>query len=496
MLSSALRGTVPAALLSLALPVLADSHSRHFDNVLGTSMDLSIVGVRSAEADKAFAAAATEAARLEALLSDYRPDSEVSRLNRDRTLPTLSPELRELIGHCRRWEASTSGAFSCKLGKARAIWQQAVSEDAVPDRRALRAMARQLRSTELPEPADGAYKLPDVIELDINGLAKGYVIDKVLAAMRGAAPTASGIKVDIGGDGLYSGRSPDDEPWQVGLTDANTDRAAPNGVVAVQNLAVAASGHHARGMTIRRRQFSHILATRDAWPTQPQVASYVMAPTAITADVVATLAASLAPSDSLEWIGAQADIEALLVLPSGRQIASAGWRQSEVLNNAGPMPQLSVTYEIPKVKAGKYRRPYVALWITNADRQPIRHLLLLGDSQRWAQENRRWWRAAGRDDSSLLDGYARSTRRPGTYTVRWDGRDDRGQPVVGNQFRLHLEAAREHGGHTYQTIDIDFSTPASETLTASGEFGDISVRWHRDGGSNTKTAAVQNAPLR
>ncbi|MEM8984830.1 MAG: DUF2271 domain-containing protein, partial [Pseudomonadota bacterium] len=269
-----------------------------------------------------------------------------------------------------------------------------------------------------------------------------------------------------------------------------------NGVVAVQNAAVAASGHDARGMTIRRRQFSHILAARDAWPTQHQVASYVTAPTAVAADVVATLAASLAPADSLKWVGAQADIDALLVLPSGRQIASTGWRQNEVLADAGPLPLLSVTYEIPKVKAGKYRRPYVALWITNAERQPIRHLLLLGDSQRWAQENRRWWRAAGRDDRSLLDGYARSTRRPGTYTVRWDGRDDRGQPAVGDQFRLHFEAAREHGGHTYQTIDIDFSTPASETLTASGEFGDISVRWHRDDDSNVKSAAVQNASLR
>ncbi|MEM8984102.1 MAG: FAD:protein FMN transferase, partial [Pseudomonadota bacterium] len=347
MFSTALRGTVAAALVSLALPVLADSHTRHVDNVLGTSMDLSIVGVRTSKADKAFAAATAEAARLEALLSDYQPDSEVSRLNRERTLPSLSPELSELIGHCRRWETSTSGAFSCKLGKARAVWRQAVIDDAIPDRRTLRAMARQLRSIELPEPTGGAYTLPDTVELDVNGLAKGYVIDKVLAAMRGVAPAAIGIKVDIGGDGLYSGLGPDNEPWRVGLTNADTDSEAPNGVVAVQNAAVAASGHDARGMTIRRRQFSHILAARDAWPTQHQVASYVTAPTAVAADVVATLAASLAPADSLEWVGAQADIEALLVLPSGRQIASTGWRQNEVLADAGPLPLLSVTYEIP-----------------------------------------------------------------------------------------------------------------------------------------------------
>ncbi|MEM7805506.1 MAG: DUF2271 domain-containing protein [Pseudomonadota bacterium] len=484
---------VVLAATGLAGPVSAETMTRHFDGVLGTSMDVSIVGVSRSEADIAFAAALKETSRLEALLSDYQPESEVSRLNRERALQTMSPELRELIGHCRHWESATGGQFSCKLGQIRSAWRDAERQDAPPARRELRALARTLRTTELPVPEDSAYVLPEGVSLDLGGIAKGYIIDKAMAAVRSVVPEAIGIKLDIGGDGLYVGVSGEQAPWRVGLSAAPVDFDAPDGTVELRNQALAASGHSGRTFQIRRRNYSQILATRDGWPVAHGTSSFAIADTALAADVSATVAASVSGSDALEWAAGQNRVELLLVLQGGQQLVSDGWRAFERDSDSASMPVMIVEFQIPRVDSGKYRRPYVALWITDSERTPVRNLMILGESQRWAQENRRWWRAVGRENRELLDGYARATRRPGSYSVSWDGRDDRGKPVEGSQFRLHLEAAREHGGHTYQTFDIDLSAPADTRVTAEGELGDIAIRWQPVADTNRNDGTVRTA---
>ncbi|MEM6818598.1 MAG: DUF2271 domain-containing protein [Pseudomonadota bacterium] len=480
---------------SLSGHTLADTMTRHYDGVLGTSMDLSVAGVPPARADAAFDAALSEVSRLEALLSDYQPDSEVSKLNRERVTGELSPELAELISHCHHWESETDGRFSCKLGQIRAAWYEAVNADVPPDRRALRAQARALRATELPAPSTGQYELPDGMSLDLGGIAKGYIIDKVLAAMQLAAPDASGFKVDIGGDGRYLGLTENGALWRVGLSATPEDFEAADGAVELSDHALAASGHSGRTYLVRRREYSQILSSRDGWPVTHDTSAFAIADTALAADVAATVAASLSASDALQWAERQSTIELLVVLAGGEQLASAGWRDHELAGDQAQPPVMTVEFQIPRVEGGKYRRPYVALWITDAERKPIRNLLILGDSHRWAQENRRWWRAVGRDNRDLLDGYARSTRRPGSYTVRWDGRDDRGQLVSGNEFRLHLEAAREHGGHTYQTFDIDLSHPVDARLSGEGEFGDIAINWAQVADSKARKTAIRSAAI-
>ena len=364
------------------------------------------------------------------------------------------------------------------MGAVRNAWRAAEDSQTVPNRKDLRALARKLRLTELPPAAERPYRLPDHVQLDLGGIAKGYIIDRAIVAMSEAAPDASGIKVDIGGDGLYRGTLTGGERWRVGLSGLGGRDNAPTAVLNLEDRALAASGHQSRFYRIGRRQFSHILSARDGWPVHNAAASYVVAGSALAADVAATALASTPPADAADWLAGQRDMESLLVLSGGRQVASSGWRALEAPSEVPPtMPIMTLTYTIPKIQSGKYRRPYVALWISDENRNAIRNLLILGEQERWAQENPRWWRAVGREDRSLLDGYARSTRRPGTYTVEWDGRDDQGRPVDGQRFRLHLEAAREHGGHTYRTLDLDLAAPAPKALAADGELGDVAIEW-------------------
>ena len=456
----------------------AEVVSRHYDGVLGTSMDLAVYGVDESAADAAFTRAEEEVHRLEALFSAYQEASELSRLNRERSLPTLSPEMGELISACLEWERKSRRSFSCKLGAIRAAWRTAVETQEPPDRSQLRSMARNLRRMQLPEPESAPYSLPEGVELDLGGIAKGYIIDRAYNAILEALPEATGIKVDIGGDARYGGTANDAEPWRVGLAGPAAYDNAPSGVLQVSDKAIAASGHETRTYDIEGETYSHILSARDGWPVHNPAASYVAADTALVADVLATALASNSAPDAASLAEAQKNIESLLVLSTGRQVASPGWRSMEsIMADLPATPIMSVTYTIPKIKSGQYERPYVAVWLTDEQRRPVRNLVILGESERWAQENTRWWRALGRDNVLLQHGYARATRRPGTYTVLWDGRDDYGRPINGQRFRLHLEAAREHGDHSYTYIDIDLAEQKAAELAAEGELGDVAVNW-------------------
>ena len=472
----ALPRAVIAALLVGAVPVTAsDTVVEHIDGILGTSMDVTVIGASENQAERAIDHAVAEVERLEGLLSSYRADSEVARLNRLRELEHPSPELRALLDQCRRWTQQSQNRFSCKLGRVQAAWREAERIQAPPDRVQLRRLARDIAKTQLVADPDGSasLRLLGLVDLDLGGIAKGFIVDRAMDAARKASPNAA-IKVDIGGDARYWGRPPHSEGWQVGI-----GPEGHAGTLVLTNAAVAASGHTERGYRIGRRHYSHIVAARDGWPVANAPTAFVIAPQAGDADAIATALVNMPPQEAMSWVAGMAEVEALLILGNGAQLASSGWRARErPPGAASPAARLRVEYRIPAMKVGEYRRPYLAIWITDGRRQAVRNLLLLGESRRWARENSRWWHQVGKRDATILDGYALATRRPGSYSVTWDGYDDRGRPAATEQpLVLHVEAAREHGGHDYRRIAIDPRTPVPQQHPAQGELGTIDIRW-------------------
>lgn len=462
------------ALLTAAPAGAADTVVEHFDAVLGTSLDITVIGAPSRQASGAIDRAVAEVERLERMLSSYRADSEVSRLNRTRELERPSQELRTLIERCAHWSQASRNRFSCKLGRVRAAWRTALETQVLPDRAMVRRLARDIAKTRLAVEEDRsvAFRLPDLVDIDLGGIAKGFIIDHALDTLRQRLPEALAIKVDIGGDARYWGGPPDSDGWRIGVGPNGR-----NGQIVVRDVAVAASGHTQRGFDIGRRHYSHILAPRDGWPVDEAPAAFVTARKASTADAVATALVNMRPQEAMSWVASMPDVEALLVLTNGTQLASAGWRvQQRPVVGSSPAA-LRVDYTIPDLEAGEYRRPYLAIWITDAERQVVRNLLLLGESRRWAQENSRWWRQVGKRDRMMLDGFALATRRPGSYVVTWDGYDDYGRLTAEQPLVLHVEAAREYGGHDYQRIAIDTRQPARERRPARGEIGAIDVYW-------------------
>jgi hypothetical protein len=150
--------------------------------------------------------------------------------------------------------------------------------------------------------------------------------------------------------------------------------------------------------------------------------------------------------------------------------------------------ELAVAFEIATPRGERYHRPYVAVWVEDSAGNPVRTLSVWvntsGKGPRYIRELRRWV-AAERDTESaggpdLIATVSSATRLPGRYEVTWDGRDDRGNAVAQGNYRVLIEAAREHG--TYQLMQQQLSLgakPVAADLGGNDEIASARVEYRR-----------------
>ena len=141
--------------------------------------------------------------------------------------------------------------------------------------------------------------------------------------------------------------------------------------------------------------------------------------------------------------------------------------------------ELGVDLEINAPDGGRrYHRPYVAVWIEDANGKPVRTLGLWVQTTRrgpqWIPDLRQWYRdEQARKQSSggdLIATVSEPTRSPGKYSLSWDGKNDAGKVVPQGNYTVAIEAAREHGTYQIMRSDVTLgSRPFAKNLDGNIE---------------------------
>jgi thiamine biosynthesis lipoprotein len=230
-------------------------------------------------AERLLAACAAEVERLEAILSLYRADSALSELNRAGALALPPPELVALIDACRPFNAATAGAFDPTvqpLWRLYAAHFAAGGDPSGPPAAAV-AEARALVGLDAVHASRAriVFARPGM-GLTLNGIAQGWITDRVVDLLRAAGITSSLVDMgEIRALGDAGGH-----PWRVAVK--------PDGaVLALADRAVATSA--AEGFRFDPAgRFGHILDPRSGLPAAAAARATVTAPEATTADALAT----------------------------------------------------------------------------------------------------------------------------------------------------------------------------------------------------------------
>jgi len=249
---------------------------------LGAGASATIAGLTQEKAAPLFARMKAELERLENIFSLYRPNTSLSRLNREGSLATPPAELLELLSLTNAIHARTGGAFDPTVQPLWAIYADAALHETSPSKSVIAAAKARVGWEAVRFDSDRIAFLRPGMAMTLNGIAQGYVTDRITGLMR--AEGLDNILIDMG-EIRALGERPGGGPWRAGI------RSPKGGIlpgsVDLENRALATSAPAATVLDAAGK-ISHIFDPRTGRPGGRWRQVSVSAETAAVADGLAT----------------------------------------------------------------------------------------------------------------------------------------------------------------------------------------------------------------
>ncbi len=228
-----------------------------------------------------------------AKMSTYIDDSELSLINQNKShewIP-LSVDLHFIINEAARISRLTKGSFDITVGPLVNLWGFGPSKEPqeIPSvaeiSAALTSIGYQhinLRSSPL-----SIQKEKPEIYLDLSGIAKGYAVDKMAEYLE--LQQVDNYMVEIGGEIRAKGVNDINFAWRIGIEKPVTEERSVQGIIKLENIAMATSGDYRNYFEQDGKRFSHTIDPRTGRPVTHELVSVtVLHASATQADALAT----------------------------------------------------------------------------------------------------------------------------------------------------------------------------------------------------------------
>lgn len=309
-------------------PIRRDGTMFGTSELMGTTVSLNVYVGSDGDAEKAGRAmqdALAEMARIEGLMSEWKPGTELSKLNDAAGGPAkpISSELFEVLETAKRIHGETEGTFDVTFHGVGHLWSfkagstppsPASIEAALPlvDGSALE-LDVETRTARLPKTG---------MKIGLGAIAKGYAVDRASALLR-ARGFANHV-VEAGGD-TYAAGSKGDQPWRVGVKDP--EGLGSLGVLSIRERAVVTSGDYMRFFEHEGRRYAHIIDPTTGWPIEANESPKsvtLLAANATEADAYCTAVTVMGPARGLAFVESRPDLDAVIIERDGTVRVSTG----------------------------------------------------------------------------------------------------------------------------------------------------------------------------
>ena len=272
---------------------------------MGTTFTIFVYAANQEQASEYFEIAFDEIERVEEALSDYRPTSELSRINRLAANETVTtdPEVFKFLQTSMDFSQKSDGAFDITVGPLMRAWGFFRGRGHYPTAEELSAARKSTgwEHVHLDSQKRTVHFDMRGMSLDPGGIGKGYVVERVVNLLREA-----GVKtalIDAGSSTIYAmGAPPGKSGWTIQVPRPG-DRAHSISTVVLRDTSLSTSGNYEKFFTLNGQIYCHIMDPRTGEPVRGALQTTVITPKATDSDALSLIMFVMGPEKSEKLLG-------------------------------------------------------------------------------------------------------------------------------------------------------------------------------------------------
>ena len=319
-------------LLVGVVPVSADWHSRE-EAIMGTAIRVELWHEDKTVAQAAMDAVMAEMHRIDRAMSVFKPDSEISAINRDAAKAPMrvSQEMFDLIARAIEFSEMSGGAFDITFSSVGYLYdyRKGVKPSDTEIAKALPGI--NYRHLKLDRQNRTIYFARSGVRIDLGGIAKGYAVDNCITLLK-----ARGVRealVSAGGDSRVLGDR-HGRPWMIGIRDPR-NRDGNVAVIPLADAAISTSGDYERYFEADGVRYHHIINPKTGKSASGVRSVTVIGPDSLTNEGLTKSVFILGPARGLALIETMIGIDAIVVDDQGKLYYSKGLQSISPTPKAG-----------------------------------------------------------------------------------------------------------------------------------------------------------------
>jgi thiamine biosynthesis lipoprotein len=271
----------------------------------------------------AIRAALAELRLVESLMSIYKPDSQLLRLNREGSLDRPHPYLVAVMREAEAMSRRSDGAFDITVQPLWALYEAAQRAGTLPDAAAIKATVGAIDWRRVEITAGKIRLTGHGAAVTLNGIAQGFAADRLMAALR-----EHGIEHTLVSTGEIAplGHRADGRPWTVGIQHPRRPDAYL-ALAALDGRCLATSGDYATSFSKDFRH-NHLVDPHTGRSPESFSSVSIAAPTATLADAMSTAVFVLGPERGIQLVRSTPGADALFVFKDGRTLSTEGFPET------------------------------------------------------------------------------------------------------------------------------------------------------------------------
>ena len=258
-------------------------------NLLGSPFEITVVATDSIQANVYTELAISEVKRIENLISDWIPTTQISKVNQNAGISPVKVDLEvfELVKRAINISKLTDGAFDISYASMDKIWKFDGSMKEMPTTESIKKSVEKVgyQNIVLNENDTSIFLKYQGMKLGLGGIGQGYIADKIKVLLQENGCT-SGL-VNVSGDINTWGKQPNGKDWTVGIVNP-LNKNKVFATFPLNDSAVETSGSYEKYVTFNGKRYSHIIDPRTGYPASGIVSVSVFAKQTELADALAT----------------------------------------------------------------------------------------------------------------------------------------------------------------------------------------------------------------